>query len=170
MGEIIERHSNEVHELQLHKTDNIKFEVHLESVDDKLGNMKEYVEKTRNMVIGCENYLEKYQPLFNHRQISEAMDHVVGGTSVKLKWKLKKFSEMKCNHYIEKILYDRGVPDLDALVDRTKANLQRGKYDDSQAVLPNNESFLKKGEREGSVSENEDDKSKNSKGFKTNLN
>ena len=60
MGEIIERHSNEVHELQLHKTDNIKFEAHLESVDDKLGNMKEYVEKTRNMVIGCENYLEKY--------------------------------------------------------------------------------------------------------------
>ena len=51
------------------------------------------------------------------------MDHVVGGTSVKLKWKLKKFSEMKCNQYIEKILYDRGVPDLDAMVDKTRANL-----------------------------------------------
>ena len=85
--------------------------------------MQEYVEITRNMVTGCQNYLEKYQPLFNHRQISEAMDNVVGGTSVKLKWKLKKFSEMKCNHYIEKILNDRGVPDLDGVVERTKANL-----------------------------------------------
>jgi len=98
------------------------------------------------------------------------MDHVVGGTSVKLKWKLKKFSEMKCNQYIEKILYDRGVPDLDAMVDKTRANLARGKYDDSQAVLPNNEGDVKKGDRDGSVSENEDEKSKNSKAFATNLN
>ena len=39
----------------------------IDNYDLKLKNITEYTELTRNMVQGCENYLEKYQPLFTHR-------------------------------------------------------------------------------------------------------
>jgi hypothetical protein len=53
--------------LQLSKTDQMAFDVYMESLDQKMANVNEYTEITRNMVLGCENYLEKYQPLFTHR-------------------------------------------------------------------------------------------------------
>ena len=74
------------------------------------------------MVIGCENYLEKYQPLFTHRQISEALDQVA--TSVKLKWRLKKFAEKQANVLIDRILADTGQPDLKGTIDKLKSTLK----------------------------------------------
>ncbi len=82
----------------------------MSNIDAKLKHVLEYTELSRNMVQGCENFLEKYQPLFTHRQISEAMDQVI--TSVKLKWRLKKFSENKATLLIDRILQDKGQPDL----------------------------------------------------------
>ena len=76
------------------------------------------------MVIGCENFLEKYQPLFTHRQISEALDQVV--TSVKLKWRLKKFAEKQANILIDRILQDKGQPDLSGTVERLRSSLRGG--------------------------------------------
>ena len=96
----------------------------MESIDAKLKQIMEYTELSRNMVQGCENYLEKYQPLFTHRQISEALDHV--NTSVKLKWRLKKFSENKATLLIDRILQDKGQPDLAGTVERVRSGLKAG--------------------------------------------
>lgn len=67
------------------------------------------------MVQGCENYLEKYQPLFAQRQIQEILENVL--SSGKEKWKLKKFVEQKAAAFTEKILSDHGAPDLQGVID-----------------------------------------------------
>ena len=90
-GKQLEKSLIDIGSLQQNKTDQLSFMAYVHNIDAKCKQITEYTELSRNMVIGCENYLEKYQPLFTHRQISEALDHVV--TSVKLKWRLKKFAE-----------------------------------------------------------------------------
>ena len=78
-------------------------------MEKKLSAINEHAEMTRNMVFGCENYLEKYQPLFTLRQIAEAFDFV---GSLKDKQKMKKYSEAKVNLYHHRILLDKGEPNL----------------------------------------------------------
>ena len=75
------------------------------------------------MVQGCENYLEKYQPLFAQRQIQEILEHVL--SSSKEKYKLKKYVEMKAAVFTEKILEDHGAPDLQGLIDGLHDSLQQ---------------------------------------------
>lgn len=110
--------------LQQSKTDQAAFLAYVHNIDAKLKQVTEYTELSRNMVIGCENYLEKYQPLFTHRQISDALDQVV--TSVKQKWRLKKFSEKQATLLIERILQDKGQPDLSGTVERLRSSLRTG--------------------------------------------
>jgi len=110
--------------LQQNKTDQTAFLAYVHNIDLKVKQVSEYTELSRNMVIGCENYLEKYQPLFTHRQISEALDQVV--TSVKLKWRLKKFAEKQANILIDRILQDKGQPDLSGTVERLRSSLKVG--------------------------------------------
>ena len=76
------------------------------------------------MVQGCENYLEKYQPLFVHRQITDALDNVI--TNVKQKWRIKKYAESKGSFFTDKILGDDGSPDLEGRVEKTKIGLKTG--------------------------------------------
>ena len=76
------------------------------------------------MVQGCENYLEKYQPLFVHRQITDALDNVI--TNVKQKWRIKKYAESKGSFLQDKILSDDGDPDLQGRVDKTKIGIKNG--------------------------------------------
>lgn len=42
--------------------------------------MLEYNELTRNKVLSCENYLEKYQPLFTQRQINDVLEYALTST------------------------------------------------------------------------------------------
>ena len=121
-GGQLERCLIDISGLQQNKTDQTAFLAYVHAVDMKIKQVTEYTELSRNMVIGCENYLEKYQPLFTHRQISEALDQVV--TSVKLKWRLKKFSEKQANILIDRILQDKGQPDLSGTVERLRSSLK----------------------------------------------
>lgn len=66
-GQRLEKCTVDIDSLQLTKTDQVAFDVRMEMLDQKMANVNEYTEITRNMVLGCENYLEKYQPLFTHR-------------------------------------------------------------------------------------------------------
>ena len=66
------------------------------------------------MVQGCENYLEKYQPLFAQRQIQEILENVL--SSSKEKYKLKKYIELKAVVYTDKIRGDGGAPDLQGVI------------------------------------------------------
>ena len=43
------------------------FEAYTQNLDKNMKQVTEFTEISRNMVLGCENYLEKYQPLFVHR-------------------------------------------------------------------------------------------------------
>jgi hypothetical protein len=110
--------------LQASKTDQLAFEAYIESVDTKVKAISEFTEMSRNMVQGCENYLEKYQPLFVHRQITEALDYVI--TNVKQKWRVKKYGESKGNFYTDKILSDDGNPDLGGVVERAQYSVRTG--------------------------------------------
>ena len=65
------------------------------------------------MVNTVENFAEKYQPLFNHRQIHEALEFILAGNN-KFKLRLKKFTDNKQNYLIDKIVNDDGVPNLEA--------------------------------------------------------
>ena len=110
--------------LQSSKTDQARFDLYIENVDSKLKSMNEYTELSRNMVQGCQNYLEKYQPLFVHRQITDALDNVI--TNVKQKWRIKKYAESKGSFFTDKILGDDGSPDLEGRVEKTKIGLKTG--------------------------------------------
>ena len=74
------------------------------------------------MVHGCENYLEKYLPLFNQRQINEALDYCT--PNVKTKWTIKKYGDAKNDHYTKLILQDDGKPNLPGLMEKTKKEIQ----------------------------------------------
>lgn len=80
--------------------------------------MNEYTELTRNMVISCENYLEKYQPLFTHRQIITALEYVIN--NVKMKWRVTKYNEIACEKLVDVILQDDAKPNLQEKVDELK--------------------------------------------------
>jgi len=119
--------------MQNQKADQLTFDLFIESTNQKMQDLKEYTELNRNMVHGCENYLEKYQPLFNQRQINEALEYV--NTNVKAKWRAKKFGDAKNEHYTRKILQDDGKPDLPGHMEKTRKELrsgQSGTGDDSQ--------------------------------------
>lgn len=105
-----------------HKADQIKFDHFIEETNSYLNDIKEYTEINRNMVHGCENYLEKYLPLFNQRQINETLDFVI--PSVKTKWRVKKYGDAKNEQYTRRILQDDGKPDLPGVMDRTKNEMQ----------------------------------------------
>jgi hypothetical protein len=66
-GKYLDDFREQITNLQYGKTDAVLFEAHLQNLQSKLNGCQEYTELTRNMVQGCENYLEKYQPLFAQR-------------------------------------------------------------------------------------------------------
>lgn len=64
---LIDETRHDIDNHSLGKTNLADFQKHVEETDERLAAVNEYVEVTRNMVFGCENYLEKYQPLFTLR-------------------------------------------------------------------------------------------------------
>ena len=76
------------------------------------------------MVTGCHNYVDKYLPLFMMRQISEVIDSVQ--TSIKLRYKLKRYMELKEEKLTEAILDDDGLADLTRNKDRIMNSLRSG--------------------------------------------
>lgn len=89
------------------------FDTRMDMVERKLKDFSDYNTLTRNMVNTVENFAEKYQPLFNHRQIHEALEYVFTGNN-KFKMRLKKFTDNKQNYLIDKIVNDEGVPNLES--------------------------------------------------------
>ena len=121
-GKYLDDFREQITTLQYGKTDQLVFDANIMNMNSKLNGCQEYTELTRNMVQGCENYLEKYQPLFAQRQIQEILEHVLSST--KEKYKLKKFIEAKAVVLTEKILDDHGAPDLQGLIDNLHDGLQ----------------------------------------------
>lgn len=118
----IEKAIVDIETIKNHKADQLTFDLFLESTAKQINEISEYTEINRNMVHGCENYLEKYLPLFNQRQINETLDYVI--PSVKTKWTIKKYGDAKNEHYTRRILQDDGKPDLPGLMERTKKEIQ----------------------------------------------
>ena len=66
-GKYLDDFREQITTLQYGKTDQLVFDANIMNMNSKLNGCQEYTELTRNMVQGCENYLEKYQPLFAQR-------------------------------------------------------------------------------------------------------
>lgn len=124
-SKLIERARLDIDKHALGKTDLADFKQHAEEMEKRLSAIDEHAEITRNMVFGCENYLEKYQPLFTLRQIAEAFDFVA---SSKDKQKMKKYSEAKVNLYHHRILLDKGEPNLQGTIDQLRVSLRTGEH------------------------------------------
>lgn len=107
---LMESHTTQLRDLKLNKTDLLEFRVHLEGYKESNKDLIEFNEITRNKVLSCENYLEKYQPLFTQRQIEEVLRYVL--TTAKQKYRLKKYSDLKNEFLTGKILADKGNPNL----------------------------------------------------------
>lgn len=61
----IEKAIVDIETIKNNKAEQLTFELFLERTAEQIKQISEYTEINRNMVHGCENYLEKYLPLFN---------------------------------------------------------------------------------------------------------
>lgn len=106
------------------KADQIKFDLFLDSTDQRLQDTMQYTQLNRNMVVACHNFIDKYQPLFVARQIAETVDAVT--PDIKVRYKLKKFLELKEEVLTKQILSDDGTADLKDKVEIMKTSLMTG--------------------------------------------
>jgi hypothetical protein len=97
-------------EMSLNKADEKNFAAFIELTNKRLGDSDQYSQLSRNMVIGCHNYIDKYLPLFLIRNVKEMVDAVQH--DLKVRYKLKKYCTAKEDMLMESILDDDGSADL----------------------------------------------------------
>lgn len=119
--------------MQLNKTDSLEFKVHVEAYKTQTKDLMDYNELTRNKVLSCENYLEKYQPLFTQRQIEEVLRYVL--TTNKQKYRLKKFSELKNEFLTARILADKGNPNLLTMAQEMQEQICAGEFTNDEKEM-----------------------------------
>ena len=100
------------------------FETYTKVFEKQINGIYEYNELTRNSVTSCENFIEKYQPLFLQRLINEALDYVL--TSQTQKARCKTYGKVKQEFYTKGILEDKGFPNLQKRAKMMKNSLTTG--------------------------------------------
>lgn len=129
----LEDHTVKIKSILHNKTEYYDFKTHVDNYKIQIHDLMEYNEMSRNKVLSQENYLEKYQPLFTQRQIEEVLKYVL--TSNKHKFKLKKFCDLKNDLFINKILADKGNPNLLNMAKEMRDQISAGELTNEEKEL-----------------------------------
>ena len=73
------------------------FDTYTKVFEKQINGIYEYNELTRNTVTSCENFIEKYQPLFLQRLVNEAFEYI--STSSTQKARSKTYAKTKQEFY-----------------------------------------------------------------------